>query len=95
MTKKTETELQWGRGFDTAETIRTGAISTSRRRFNGAAVLIPRKLEATQETVERPLRLQWGRGFDTAETEIKLIFSPEAQALQWGRGFDTAETVTV
>ena len=85
--------LQWGRGFEAAETM-SGTVKGCRefRGFNGAAVLRPRKRENRDGTRSHESALQWGRGFEAAETRVVGQLSPIAVRLQWGRGFEAAET---
>ena len=88
-------ELQWGRGFSTAEICQVRCCAAERmRRFNGAAVFQPRKCDSRLHACQpAQIGLQWGRGFSTAEMlGTARQAAAQTSELQWGRGLSTAET---
>ena len=85
--------LQWGRGHSTAETPHLYRTHRPPSRFNGAAVIQPRKRSSIPGVARGHPALQWGRGHSTAETRaISSESSGDSSRLQWGRGHSTAET---
>ncbi len=70
----TRERLQWGRSFDAAESRARPARSGSRRRrFNGAAALMPRRAACSRDSLSPAVALQWGRSFDAAERCVAII----------------------
>ncbi len=86
-------ELQWGRGLGTAERQPRcpPLTSTHNDRFNGAAVLGPRRASSPPGRRLANNSLQWGRGLGTAERWTLRPRTCCVCSLQWGRGLGTAE----
>ena len=63
-------QLQWGRGYSTAENYRwEQGVHEPDLRFNGAAVIQPRKSCGQVLGAKAIVQLQWGRGYSTAEKQ--------------------------
>ena len=85
------TQLQWGRGFSSADTGKRRRPAVRRRRFNGAADFHPRILSGAK-IFRLPAYASMGprifiRGYDAAHGR-----QPRGKRLQWGRGFSSADT---
>ena len=68
------TVLQWGRGFEAAETRK----SQRRLRLDGQASMGPRFLgrgnnDSRDSAMQFQVTLQWGRGFEAAETTGRTV----------------------
>ncbi len=77
--------LQRGRGRETAESRTcTGSPEMNRLRFNGAAVVRPRRETGTTLVMEHGATLQRGRGRETAESNASVWDSLDGGAASTG-----------
>jgi len=85
-------ELQWGRGFSSAETRTTVRAGAAVSRFNGAADSHPRKRGGLVPRVPEPLTASMGPRILIRGNPEVLGAMVDGPVLQWGRGFSSAET---
>ena len=85
-------DLQWGRGFSSADTRTFDGGDMIYLAFNGAADFHPRIRTAGTPLQRAAADLQWGRGFSSADTTKAAALVGHIRFLQWGRGFSSADT---
>ena len=88
--------LQWGRGFEAAETATAGMGGVpDETGFNGAAVLRPRKQAIHEGKLSLAGRFNGAAVLRPRKPHDRTPVALALDWLQWGRGFEAAETARI
>ena len=85
--------LQWGRGINAAEWLRSLSKEVWPLPLQWGRGINAAECAVSPRTDRRSTSLQWGRGIDAAELSAGTSQTSSRAALQWGRGIDAAECV--